>query len=198
MEKPRDDLRALSIAFADQMIAATDQATGVGTWKGAAARDVVEVAVRSILDVVIERGPLVRQILAASAYDQGFAEDLRRIGTHLSTRLVAIMPECTNVPVRPTRALAFSLLLTVSLAHHHVLVGGEWSGVTFSKEQLTEETARAVCAYLGLSPTISMLEDGPDAAPTDMVEAIHTDEIFAAQTVEVLVPHHDRDPESAK
>ncbi len=174
-------LRQLSLSFADQMIATTDASTRQGIWKGAAARDVVEVAVRSIVDVVLSEGPLVREILAASAREPAFAKDLERIGRHLSTRLVAVMAECTNVPVRPARSLAFSLLLTVSLAHHHVLVGDDWAGVTFTKEQLAEEAARAVCAYLGLSPTISMKEDGPDVAPTEMVAAIKPAEVAAAR-----------------
>src|SRR4051812_34064058 len=52
-------LRALSSVFTDQMLTVTNQSTHSGIWRGAAARDVVEVAVRSILDVVIERKGLV-------------------------------------------------------------------------------------------------------------------------------------------
>jgi len=165
-------LKQLSLLFAEQMIATTEASTRQGIWKDTAARDVVEVAVRSIVDVVIEEGYLVREILAASAREPAFAKDLERIGRHLASRIVVVMSECKNVPVRPARSLAFSLLLTVSLAHHHVLVGDDWSGVSFTKEQLTEEAIRAVCAYLGLSPTIMMKEDGPDAAPTEMVATI--------------------------
>jgi AcrR family transcriptional regulator len=174
-------LKQLSLSFADEMIATTDASTRQGIWKDTAARDVVEVAVRSIVDVVLEQGYLVREILAASAREPAFAKDLERVGRHLSSRLVAVMAECTNVPVRPARSLAFSLLLTVSLAHHHVLVGNDWSGVVFTKEQLTEEAARAVCAYLGLSPTISIKEDGPDVAPTEMVAAIRPEDALAAR-----------------
>jgi AcrR family transcriptional regulator len=175
-------LRQLSLAFVEQMVAVTDQSTRGGIWKGAAARDVVEVAVRSIIDVVLTQGELVREILAASARDPAFGEDLGKVGRHLSTRLVAVMSECTNEPLQPSRSLAFSLLLTtVSLAHHHVLVGDDWAGVTFTKQQLTEETARAVCAYLGLQPTIAIKEDDDDLAPTGMVEAIKTSEFVAAR-----------------
>lgn len=83
--------------------------------------------------------------------------------------------------LRPARSLAFSLLLTVSLAHHHVLVGDDWSGVEFTKEQLTEEAARAVCAYLGLSATITMKDEGPDVAPTEMVSAIKPPDVARAR-----------------
>jgi AcrR family transcriptional regulator len=174
-------LKQLSLSFAEQMIATTDAATQQGIWKGAAARDVVEVAVRSIVDVVLDEGYLVRELLAAGAREPAFAKDLERIGRHLSSRLVTVMAECTNVPVRPARSIAFSLLLTVSLAHHHVLVGDDWAGVVFTKEQLTEEAARAVCAYLGLSPTIAIKEDGPDVAPTEMVAAVTTEHVSAAR-----------------
>lgn len=172
-------LRALSGTFVDQMITVIEQSTQTGIWKGAPARDVVEVAVRSILDVVIDRKGLVRAFLVHGATDASLGADLRRAGTHLSQRLIAVMAECTNVPARPARAIAFSLLVSVALAHHYILVGDEWSGVAFTKEQLAEETSRLVCAYLGLQPTISIREETPDAAPTMAIEAIRTTEIDA-------------------
>ena len=184
-------LRALSAALVEQMNAVTDQATSSGIWKGAPARDVVEVAVRTIVDVVIDRRGLIRAILAECAQDESLANDLRSIGTHLSNRLLAVFAECTNVPARPSRALAFSLLVAVALAHHHILIGDTWSGVSFSKEQLTEEAARAICAYLGLEPTIGVGGDvaSPDAAPTTSVHAAVTREVEvpwpSSATVEV-------------
>ena len=183
-------LRGLSSEFVVQMRTVTDQSTRSGIWKGAAARDVIEVAVRSVLDVVLERQALVRTLLAEGTNDQALADDLREIGTHLSSRLITVLSECTNVPARPSRALAFSLLMAAGLAHHRVMVGDGWSGVAFSKEQLAEEAARMIAAYLGLQPTISFVDDSPDAArttsiaaaipddaPTDMVAAITTSEI---------------------
>ena len=167
-----DLLRALSQAFAEQMLVVTEQSTRSGIWKGAPARDVVEVAVRSILDVVLERAGLVRAFLGQSASDPSLAADLRRAGTHLSSRLVAVMAECSGAPARPSRAIAFSLLVAAALAHHTILVGDDWSGVTFSKEQLAEETSRLVCAYLGLQPTIAIREETPDQARTGMVSAV--------------------------
>ena len=170
-------LRALSQMFLEQMTTVTEQSTQLGTWKGAPARDVVEVAVRSILDVVIDRKGLVRAFLAHGTTDASLAADLRMVGSHLSQRLVLVLAECTNVPARPSRAVAFSLLVAVALAHHYILVGDEWSGVSFSREQLAEETSRLVCAYLGLQPTFALKEDSPDLARTDMIEALTTSEI---------------------
>lgn len=170
-------LRALSGQFVEQMTAATEQSTGRGIWTGAEARDVVDVAVRTILDVVIDRQGLVRALLAHGATDASLAADLRAIGTHFSQRLIAVLGECTNLPARPSRAIAFSLLVAVALAHHHILVGDEWSGVSFSKEQLAEECTRAICAYLDLQPTTTMRRDTRDAAPTEMIAALGTAEI---------------------
>ncbi len=172
-------LRALSQVFAEQMIGVTDQSTQSGIWKGAAARDVVEVAVRSILDVVIERKGLVRAVLSHGATDPSLGLDLRRIGTHMSERIIAVLAECTNVPARPSRAIAFALLVAAALAHHYILVGDEWSGVSFTKEQLTEEATRAICAYLELEPTIAIRQETPDQAPTEMIEALRTSEVQA-------------------
>lgn len=170
-------LRTLAGQFVDQMLVLTDQSTGAGIWKGAAARDVVEVAVRSIVDVVIERQGLVRALLTHGATDTSLANGLRAIGTHLSQRLVAVIAECTDVPARPSRAVAFSLLTAVALAHHYILVGDEWSGVPFSKEQLAEECSRMICAYLDLQPTIAIRREAPDAARTEMIEALSTTEV---------------------
>jgi AcrR family transcriptional regulator len=170
-------LRALSQAFAETIITATDQSTRGGIWKGATARDFVELAVRSILDVVIERKGLVRAFLAHGATDPSLPADLRRIGAHLSQRVIGVLAECTNVPARPSRAIAFSLLCAGGLAHHYILVGDEWSGVSFSKEQLAEEASRMICAYLDLQPTVPAREETPDAATTNMIEALRTSEI---------------------
>jgi AcrR family transcriptional regulator len=170
-------LRALSQSFLDQMLTVVDQSTRPGIWKGAAARDVVEVAVRSIFDVVIERKGLVRAFLAHGATDGSLSADLRQIGTHMSQRVIAVLAECTNVPARPSRAIAFALLTAVALAHHYILVGDEWSGVSFTKEQLTEEATRTICSYLELQPTISFIDDSPDNAQTGMMEAAKTNEI---------------------
>ena len=143
-------LRALNERFCEQAMTVTDQATKSGIWTTATARDVVEVAVRSILDVVIDRQGLVRAVLAHGTTDPALAAGLRRVGVHLTTRLQQVMKETRSPPdERPNeRALAFSLLLSVALAHHTILVGDAWSGVHFEREELYSEMARAVAAYL--------------------------------------------------
>ena len=89
-------------------------------------------------------------------------------------------------PMDYGRAVAFSLLVGVALAHHWILVGDEWSGVSFSKEQLAEEASQAICAYLGLKPTISIVDNQrPDLARTGVlpvdtpIEHLKTDECVA-------------------
>jgi AcrR family transcriptional regulator len=175
-------LRALSANFVEQTTNAIDQATRSGIWKGAPARDLIEIAVRSTMDVVIDRQGLVRALLAHGTTDNALSADLRKIGTHLANRLVTAINECTNRPARPGRSIAFSLLASAAIAHHYILVGDEWSGISFNKEQLIDETATAICAYLGLQPTIAIMEDSsPDLARTDMIEALKTDEIEAVK-----------------
>jgi AcrR family transcriptional regulator len=169
-------LRGLSSEFVVQMRTVTDQATRSGIWKGAPARDVIEVAVRSVIDVVLERKELVRTLLAQGTNEPLLLADLREIGTYLTARLVSVLAECTNVPARPSRALAFSLLMAAGLAHHRIMVGDEWSGVAFSKEQLAEEASSMIAAYLGLQPTISFRDDSPDAAQTTSIAALIPDD----------------------
>lgn len=146
-------LRALNERFCEQTIAVTDQATKSGIWENAAPKDVLEVAVRSILQVIFDRAGLVRAVLAHGATDPALAAGLRRIGTHITNRLVEVVSGTKSTAPRPDdRAIAFSLLLTVSLGHHEVLVGNAWAGMDFDREALCTEAARAVTAYLSSVP----------------------------------------------
>jgi AcrR family transcriptional regulator len=165
-------LHALFAAFVVQMHTVTDEATRSGIWKGAAARDVIEVAVRSVIDVILERPALVRAFLTKGDSDPAMMGELRGIGTRLAERLVVVLGECRDVPLQPERSVAFSLLVAVSLAHHYALIGDEWSGTSFTPAQLSEEASRMICAYLGLGPTIRHMGETPDGAPTGEIATI--------------------------
>jgi AcrR family transcriptional regulator len=141
-------LRALNARFVEQMAHAVEAATATGSWHGSRVRDVVEIAVRSILEVVHDRQGLVRAFLAHGATDRALAAGLRQIGAHMTQRLVVALRECVDAPAPSDRAVGFSLLLGVALAHHSILVGDDWSGVRFTKEEIAEETARVISAYL--------------------------------------------------
>jgi AcrR family transcriptional regulator len=143
-------LRALNDRFVDQMLAAVDASTRTGSWSTSRVRDVVEIAVRTILDVVDERQGLVRAFLAHGATDRALSAGLRKIGTHMTTKLLAALAGCKDAGTSPTdaRTVGFSLLLSVSLAHHCVLVGEDWPGIGFTRQQLTDELTTAISAYL--------------------------------------------------
>ena len=76
--KAAEPLRALSSTFAERRITVIGPSTRSDNCKGAPARDVVEVAVRSILDAVLERAGLVRAFLTQTA-DPSLAADLRGV-----------------------------------------------------------------------------------------------------------------------
>lgn len=144
-------LRALNEEFVEQMLGAIDESTRSGSWRNAKVRDVVEIAVRAILDVVLTREGIVRAFLSHGATDRALAMGLSRIGTHMTTRLMASLAECADAPKRGDareRQVGFSLLLSVALAHHCVLVGEGWSGIPFTREELVDEMARNITAYL--------------------------------------------------
>lgn len=145
-------LRALNERFVDQMIAAIDETTKPGTWRGASPRDVMAVAVRAIIETVLDRQGLVRAFLAHGATDTALAAGLRKIGAHLVDRLLGSLPECDGgdrLKIEK-RAASFAMLLTVSIVHHDVLVGNDWSGVQFTRDEIVAETSRAVFTYLGI------------------------------------------------
>lgn len=177
-QSPADLLRGLSRSFSDQMVTVIEQTTRSGSWKGAPARDVIELAVRSILDLVLDRAPLVRAFLTESSIDPSLADDLRRAGTHLSRRLIAVMGETSGAPARPGRAVAFSLLVSAALAHHTILLGEDWSGTHFGKAELAEEASALVCAYLGLQPTIAIRGEAAEDAPTKAIQALTPEEMI--------------------
>ncbi|MDB4935932.1 MAG: Transcriptional regulator, TetR family protein [Labilithrix sp.] len=143
-------LRALNDRFVDQMIAAVDSSTRTGSWSSSRARDVVEIAVRTIVDVVDERQGLVRAFLAHGATDRALVTGLRKIGTHMTERLVNVLGGCKDAKSSPAsaRTVGFSLLLSVALAHHCILVGEEWAGVGLTRDELTEELTTAISGYL--------------------------------------------------
>jgi AcrR family transcriptional regulator len=143
-------LRALNDRFVDQMLTAVDASTRTGSWSTAHVRDVVEIAVRTILDVVDERQGLVRAFLAHGATDRALTAGLRKIGTHMTAKLRTAIGGCKDARTSPAdaRTLGFSLLLSVSLAHHCILVGEDWAGIGFTREQLTDELTTAISAYL--------------------------------------------------
>ena len=147
-------LRALNEEFVEQMVGAIDESTRTGSWRNARVRDVVEIAVRAILDVVLTREGLVRAFLSHGATDRSLALGLSKIGTHMTKRIWASLSECTDAPEEGDtreRQVGFALLLSVGLAHHCVLVGEGWSGIPFSREELVEEMARNITAYLTAS-----------------------------------------------
>ncbi|MBS2012451.1 MAG: TetR/AcrR family transcriptional regulator [Deltaproteobacteria bacterium] len=149
-------LRALNDEFVEQMVGAIDAATRAGSWRNARVRDVVEIAVRAILDVVLTREGLVRAFLSHGATDRSLALGLSKIGSHMTRRLMKSLAECVDAPEQSAvreRHVGFSLLLSVGLAHHCVLVGEGWSGVPFTREELVEEMARNITAYLQASHT---------------------------------------------
>ena len=143
-------LRALNDRFVEQMVAAVDASTVPGLWSASRVRDVVEIAVRTILDVVQERQGLVRAFLAHGATDRALSNGLRKIGTHMTERLVAAVASCTDAKSNAAseRTVGFSLLLSAGLAHQCILVGADWSGVGFTKDEIAEEASRAISAYL--------------------------------------------------
>jgi AcrR family transcriptional regulator len=143
-------LRALNDRFVEQMIATVDAATRSGSWRNSRARDVVDIAVRSILEIVDERRGLVRAFLAHGATDRALALGLRRVGAHMTARLMDVIAGCADAGQSPAseRAVGFSLLLGVALAHHCILVGEDWAGVGLTREEVAEELGAAIRAYL--------------------------------------------------
>lgn len=146
-------LRALNDRFVDQMLAAVDGTTRSGIWTTSRVGDVIEIAVRTVLDVIHERRGIVRAFLTHGVTDRALSAGLRRIGTHMTTELVRALQSCKDANTKAVgeRAVGFSLLLSASIAHHCILVGDDWSGVGFTREEIVEETTRAIRAYVAAS-----------------------------------------------
>ncbi|MCW5836324.1 MAG: TetR/AcrR family transcriptional regulator [Labilithrix sp.] len=139
-------LRALHDRFCAQATSVTDDSTRSGIWDHASPRDVVEVAVRSILDVVLGRAELVRAVIASG--DPELLDGFRRVGANITAKVSRVIEELRDEDKPGERDVAFVLLLAVSLAHHAIMLGTEWSGVAFEREELYDRATRATRAYL--------------------------------------------------
>lgn len=143
-------LRALNERFVHEMIGAVDASTRTGSWSTSRVRDVVEIAVRTIMDVVDENKALVRTFIIEGASDRALATGLSEIGAHMTSRLVAVLGGCRDAKQSPPtpKLVGFSLVLSVALAHQCLMVGEDWAGIGLTRHELTEELARAISAYL--------------------------------------------------
>lgn len=140
-------LRALNDRFCAHAVAATDEATRSGIWDHTAPSDVIEIAVRSIFDVVLSRAELVKAVLSSG--DPQLLEGFRRVGANITAQVARVIDEMQHGGDRPhEQDLAFSLLLAVSLAHHSILLGADWSGTDLGREGIHERAIGAVRAYL--------------------------------------------------
>ena len=142
-------LRALNDRFVQQMLAAVDASTRTGSWRDSRVGDVIEIAVRTILDVVMERKGLVRAFLAHGATDRALSAGLRKIGSHMTAKLTHVLGDCVDAGTKAVgeQTVGFALLLSAAIAHHSILVD-DWSGIEFTREQIVEQTARAIRAYV--------------------------------------------------
>jgi len=143
-------LRGLNERFCTQAVAVTNDSTRSGIWGNAAPRDVIEVAVRSILDVVLARAALVRAVLSSG--DPDLLEGFREVGRNVTARIVGVIEEMQSDDKPGERDVAFVFLLAVSLAHHAIMIGPEWSGIDFDRDELYERAVRAVRGYLESRP----------------------------------------------
>jgi AcrR family transcriptional regulator len=143
-------LRALGDKFSDEVGGATKAATGSGIWANTAPRDFIEVCVRSILDVIFEREALIRALLGHGTLDPAVSASLVRIGSDLTTRVHGVLAECAGRPRIDRRRLGFALSMSAAVGHQAILLARDWSGEYIPRDEVTNETVRAACAYLGL------------------------------------------------
>jgi len=143
-------LETLNERFCAQAIAVTDDATRSGIWDHAGSREVIEIAVRTILDVVLGSAPLVRAVLASG--DPELLDGFRRVGTNVTAKVARVIGEMPGKDKPDQRDVAFVFLLAVSLAHHAIMIGTEWSGVDFDRDDVFERTIFAVRGYLENRP----------------------------------------------
>jgi AcrR family transcriptional regulator len=143
-------LRALAARFLERVMATIDSATRSGSWSSLRTRDLIEVAVRSLLGLVLDNAPLYRAILTEGEGE--LTTTFRTAGAHLTTRVVAVLAECKGGEVPPERDVGFALNMCAALAHDWIVVGEGWSGIRFTREEMAVEATRAVLGYLDNRP----------------------------------------------
>jgi AcrR family transcriptional regulator len=142
-------LRALNDRHVVRVIATIDESTRSGIWSTTSTAEVIEVAVRSILDAIIDNEQLMRAFLTQSAVDPAWTTDVHLTGEYLTERVLAVLADRKDLPPSSEGRLAFGLYLTASLAYH-VVLGRRGPGAALSREELADRQTRVVLAYLGL------------------------------------------------
>jgi AcrR family transcriptional regulator len=143
-------LHALSDRFCSQAMTVTNDATKSGIGEHATPREVVEVAVRSMLDIILGRAGLVRAVLTAG--DDTMLDGFRRVGINTTEKVLRVLEETHadgEMATKPEpRDVAFALHLAIAIAHHAIMVGIEWCGRDFERDEIYERVTHAVSAYL--------------------------------------------------
>jgi AcrR family transcriptional regulator len=134
-------LHAMSDRFGAQAVTLLDEATSEAPGE---AHDLIYAAIRSILDVTLDRAPLVRAVLSSG--DPKMLEGLDRIGAHITTRVTQRLAELEDG--KDPRDVAFVLHVTAALAHQAVMGVARWGGVDFDRDELHTRASEMARAYL--------------------------------------------------
>lgn len=139
-------LHAVSDRLCGQLDAVTSEATRTGIWETATPREIVELAIRSMLDVLLARAGLVRAILVSG--DETMMDALRQVRAKMAANVLRLVGDARG-DKPDQRDVAFALLLAISITHHAVVAGTEWCGLDLEHAELRERIVRAATQCLG-------------------------------------------------
>ena len=148
-------LRALEERHFRELEARVDQLLDSRRWSGACAATIVTAATSELVTVVRERKAVLAAFLWRAAQDSEILEEglaFRQLATVRVREL--LLSECRDDFTHPDPELAIDLAVQAAFAfmQHHIVVGETRSGDrVLSDEELAQELARMVCAYVGFS-----------------------------------------------
>jgi AcrR family transcriptional regulator len=141
-------LHAMIDRFCAQAITTTDEA--LRSEAATLPHELVAIAIRSILDVVLGRAPLVRAVLSHG--DDKMIDGLRRFGAHVTMRVTHLLEEmdvgADSGAKLESRDVAFVLHSAAALAHQAAMGVTDWTGSGFDRDELCTRASQLAQAYL--------------------------------------------------
>ncbi len=148
-------LRALEERQFRELETRVDQLVDSRRWSGASASAIVTAATSELVSVVRERKAVLAAFLWRAAQDSEVLEEGLAFREQATVRVrELLLSECRDEFTHADPELAIDLAVQAAFAfmQQHIVVGETRSGDrVLSDEELAQELARMVCAYVGFS-----------------------------------------------
>jgi AcrR family transcriptional regulator len=144
-------LHALHERFCEEAIATANDALEPKRWEGAGIRDILDVVIPFLIEVLRQRETLQRAVYRIALSDESMFERSFRLRRHVLKGLSELLLDRRDEIRHPDPSLAISFALVqvgALLTESYVTGMGDHSLLPSSDQQVAEELVQACCSYL--------------------------------------------------